>query len=743
MDRYKGLTIRSHCVKSKKSKEDAIRTLMGWEKVEQSAEAWMHELEKGRTIILADMDCSDTGTYTHAAKYWKSSHFVMCDADNIKGVDFDSNGTDENPDGVEPWTDKKGLSELYPDLKDKVYAVAESVSSMADWKEKPHRRYRLIFRFDEPITDGEHYRHILLSLADEFPIIPKVERQPAQPVFGNAREGHSDVHIRGNTLKLSDYLKKTSETVPTEDASTSTTSSASEGRQPSQSLPKKTLREWLGAWGIPYDADANKSEKYFVVCPYKQHHTDGICKAKDAYVFVNEEGKFAFHCSHASCKSAGRTTWESFKEGYGIRPSSSGGFRVKDGEEHEPVRLPAEETEVIRFPVEALDGTIYGIYEAAYDGCNETCSSFRFAELNFVMSALVGRHISLKCGIRPIFPNMFITLVGRSNFSHKGESLHKIRQLVGGFESDTLQLASFVPTAEGLITLLSQSEDMRLLCLFDEFKALFSKASQKVSEGLIPRLNEAYDSPPQLDNHTKVDPIVAIRPNVNLIGCLTPNWFEDSATLSTIGGGFMNRFAYFLHEQMPLKSLSEVQPPRSDELEFVKRNIRGLFELNTFRTFEFSEEVKEMERDWYHETFTRLLEQDDVIVDATARVNIHVIKIALILAYLSSNEFENTINIKEWTAARAVGDYLAKVNIRLFGDLSFDRLTAQEQRVLKALDRCGGTATKTALSNRLGRTKAAGVSARDLQRILEALAANEVIAITAMVPHGCRITRIN
>lgn len=730
---YKGLAIRAHCIIDKKSKEDAIRSLMGWEKVEQSAEAWMQELEKGRTIILADMEVSDTGAYTHAEKYWKSTYFVMCDADNIKGVDFDTHGVDENPDGVEPWTGKGGLSELYPNLKDKVYAVAESVSSMADWKETPHRRYRLIFRFDEPIADGEHYRHILLALAEEFPIIPKVERQPAQPVFGNAREGFSDVHICDNTLKLSDYPKQTPETLPT----TPTPNT------PAKTQPQKTLRDWLGTWNIAYEADSDKSEKYFVECPYKQHHTDGICKPKDAYVFVNETGKFAFHCSHASCKSAGRTTWESFKEGSGIRPSSTGGYRVSEGEEHEPVRMAAEETEDIKFPVEALKGTIFGYYEEAYSDRNETCPAFRFAELAFVLGALAGRKLSLKSGIRPIYPNMFISLVGRSNFSHKGESLHKIRQLIGGFETDTLQVASFLPTAEGLLGILSQAEDIRLLCLLDEFKALFSKASQKTSESLIPRLNEAYDCPPKLDNHTKIDPLVAIRPNVNLIGCLTPKWFEDSATLSNIGGGFMNRFAYFLHEQMPLKSLSEVQPARADELSFVKECVRGIYELKTFRSFEFSDEVKEHERDWYHETFTQLLEKDDVIVDATARVNIHVIKIALILAYMSSNGLENQINMKEWTAARAVGDYLTKVNVRLFSDLTFDRLTAQEQRVLKALDRCGGTATKTELSNKIGRSKSAGVSARDLQRILEALAANEVIGISTMEPHGCRITRIN
>ena len=732
MSQYPGLVIRAHSIKDKKSKEDAIRKLTGWENVIQSAEKWMQELERGHTIILADMAASDTGVYTHAEKYWKSTYFLMCDADNIKGVDFDSHGVDENLDGVEPWTEKGGLSELYPTLKEKVYAVAESVSSMADWKEAPHRRYRLIFRFDEPITDGEHYRHILLALSEEFPIIPKAERQPAQPVFGNAREGFSEVHICDNVLKLSDYPKNTLAPLPTPSAATTSTTE----------YTKKTLREWLGTWNIAYDADAGVSEKYFVACPYKQHHTDGICKPKDAYVFVNESGKFAFHCSHASCKSAGRTTWESFKNGYGIR-NAGGGYRVHNSAPPEPIRLPAEETEDIKFPMEALQGTIFGIYEEAYAGQNETCPAFRFAELAFVLGALAGRHISLKSDIRPIYTNMYFSLVGRSNFSHKGESLHKIRQLIDVYETDTLQVASFLPTPEGLLGILSEVEDMRLLCLLDEFKALFSKAAQKTSEGLIPRLNEAYDCPPKLDNHTKVDPLVAVRPNVNMIGCLTPKWFEDSATLSNIGGGFMNRFAFFLHEQMPLKSLSEVQPPQAEQLALVKRLIKEVAEINTFQKYEFSDEVKEHETEWYHRTMSQLLEKDDVIVDATARVNLHVIKIALLLAFMHNNNMERKIHIKEWTAARAVGDYLAKVNIRLFGNLSFDKFTAQEQRVLNALDRCGGTATKSELSNRIGRNKASGVSARDLQRIIDALAANEVILITPLEPRGCQITRIN
>ena len=128
----------------------------------------------------------------------------MADADNIKGVEFDDKDQDENPHGVEAWTHETGLSELYPDLKDSIYAVSQSVSSMSDAKAPPHRRYRLVFLFDKPITTVEHYKHVLAQLAIKYPII-STGRSPAQPVFGNAREGYNKAHVAGRVLSLDDY----------------------------------------------------------------------------------------------------------------------------------------------------------------------------------------------------------------------------------------------------------------------------------------------------------------------------------------------------------------------------------------------------------------------------------------------------------------------------------------------------------------------------------------------------------
>ena len=146
-----------------------------------------------------------------------------------------------------------------------MYAVAQSVSSMSDAKPPEHRRYRLIFLFDNPIESVEHYNQNLLTLAKEFPIIPAVERSPAQPVFGNAREEYNQVHICGNVLTLADYPY----TPPVESKDKS---------QPRLDFDE-TLESYLKRHGIEY-THTKEAGKFYVNCPYKRSPHRRNTKAK-------------------------------------------------------------------------------------------------------------------------------------------------------------------------------------------------------------------------------------------------------------------------------------------------------------------------------------------------------------------------------------------------------------------------------------------------------------------------------
>ena len=305
--KYPGLLISSHCIKDAKSKADATQNLFGWKRVELTPQEWIAELEQGRTIQPSVFEPTDDGSFTHAIKYWRSTHFVCCDADNLKGVEFLSDGNDKNHNGIDYWTEDTGLSERYPTLKQTVFAVGQSVSSMSEDKPPPHRRYRIVFLFDEPIQSEQHYHAVLLALSEQYPIIPPVERSPAQPVFGNARESLNKFALRGNVLKLSDYLMPKSEPEPAPKS------------KPEPKPTEKRLDDFLSEHGIEFEPCPKQAEKYFVRCPYSDHHTDGIAKPKDSYVFVNSDGKYAFKCSHDSCKVGNRSTWQAFKDGYSIR----------------------------------------------------------------------------------------------------------------------------------------------------------------------------------------------------------------------------------------------------------------------------------------------------------------------------------------------------------------------------------------------------------------------------------------
>ena len=249
------------------------------------------------------------GTFTHAVEYFQSTCWVWADADNIKGVEQNTDGSEKNPMGVDPWTEEDALSERYKGLKSKAYAVGESVSSMSDEKGEKHRRFRLPFLFDGAIKSAEHYHQIMRSLASEFPIIPNVDRSPAQPVFGNARVGFT-FKILKNVLSLDDYpYKPAPETVSTPSSAQMTTDA------------DISLEDYLKSHGVAYFACEKEAGKYFVECHNKSNHSGDINKPKDAYVFGVP---FGFYCSHASCKANGDNTWQGFRSGNGISNGYNG-----------------------------------------------------------------------------------------------------------------------------------------------------------------------------------------------------------------------------------------------------------------------------------------------------------------------------------------------------------------------------------------------------------------------------------
>ena len=725
MNNYSGLIIKSHCVKDEKSKDAAINSLKNWEKITLTGEEWMNELELGRTIVLADMEASDTGAYSHAEKLWNSTCFVCCDADNLKGVDFDKNGAEEKPDGVHPWTEVGGLSKLYPTLNSKVYAVAESVSSMAPWKDKPHRRYRLIFKFDKTITDGQHYRQILLALAREFSIIPKTERQPAQPVFGNAREGFNKVHICDNILSLSDYpfVEPTPRTAPSAAAI----------------LPSKTLREWLDKWHINYETDTAIADKYFVQCPFTSNHTDSICKTKDAYVFVNEDSRFAFHCSHTSCQSGGRTTWESFKAGLGITNS-----KPIPKQTASKVAEPEPPRTVPEFP--NSDGEMFSgglqLFYKAYQNVGTIPASYLMPMALAELSVAVGRKACVtpskkKSERNRLYANTFNAIVGSSFVSGKSNVIDSLLDDLYECDDPTLVMHPSLASAEGLIESL-ESEDYiegifpegtRMFLHFDEMRSLFINAQRKTTQSIVPILNKLWRCPRQERIATRHNPVVAHYPVVNLFGAMTFSCVGKSVSSGDILNGFINRFMFWTYNWMDTTETTDPEPGHLSGWIGLLKSIR---EETGFRNFTLAEDVA---ADYIQKLdnlrrFT-YKHQDEMLANANTRQCVNALKIALLFSIATNPAADNTISMSVWRDAWEVSEYLKNVNNYLFADIGANEKSKQEILFLQKLNDLGNSTDRNKLRHKIG---GHNMSTDEFNKTIEALIINQEIEIVAGKP---------
>ena len=298
-----GLLIK-HSTQDYASKQQSAKSLFDWQKQALTPEEWVRNLSYGYTIQVSEFQLdNETRKYTHAKDNWQSTYMIFADGDNF------TTEKDATETAIEPWDTDNGLSERFPNLRSKAFAITQSVSSMTGTK--PHKRYRLIFLFDSPITSEEDYHTALLNLSDEFPIIPCVERSPAQPVFGNARSDTGKPAILGNVLKLEDYLIPRSENVAVQ-----------ENKNPNSPVEDITLDDWITKHNVPTLKVRSKGG-YYVQCPWQSTHASGQNGDKDSYIWENPDGSFAFYCSHATCKQNGRNSWESYRQKVAPKCSSS------------------------------------------------------------------------------------------------------------------------------------------------------------------------------------------------------------------------------------------------------------------------------------------------------------------------------------------------------------------------------------------------------------------------------------
>ena len=285
--------------------------------------------DKGRVFVPGQfVKCRETQRFRHTKATWQGAQMIACDADQIKGVEFDE-GKDKTPGGVEAFTDPKRLLELYTALESEAYAIGHSLSSLS--KPPPHIRCRIYFVLEHSIRSETDYKWLLLGLSTVYPII-SASRQPAQPVYGNAgkRRIFKDDQVQelpqpfqtrifDNLLsaeRISELIDKGKQAELDEAAAQQgerhREQTANRSTESTESCPvenQTTLTEWLS--DKKNSIRGKRDEKYlFVDCPWENQHTSDF-GAKDTAVWEDDDFGFCFHCLHAHCDGRG---WEDYRQ---------------------------------------------------------------------------------------------------------------------------------------------------------------------------------------------------------------------------------------------------------------------------------------------------------------------------------------------------------------------------------------------------------------------------------------------
>ena len=287
-------------------------------------------LDAGRIIVPGKFFvCPEKKRYRHKKDTWQGSQMICTDADQIKGVEFNKDSKEQNPNGVEAFIDPKKLFELYPQIQDEAFAIGHSLNSLSAQKPPPHIRCRIHFLTAEAIASETDYKWLMLGLSADYPIV-SAKRQPAQPVYGNAgnrrivRDGEVrelstpfETKIYGNvvsTQRISKLVERGKQAELNEQARREAERQATQDQRETNANSEYTgetvkLADWLKDHKIP-ERGGRDGRYIFVDCPWENEHTSDFGEKDTAVWEVEGSGKFAFHCLHAHCEHRG---WEDYR----------------------------------------------------------------------------------------------------------------------------------------------------------------------------------------------------------------------------------------------------------------------------------------------------------------------------------------------------------------------------------------------------------------------------------------------
>lgn len=357
------------------------------------------------------------------------------------------------------------------------------------------------------------------------------------------------------------------------------------------------------------------------------------------------------------------------------------------GERQEPI-VAVEEVEEEREPVdsgsvpfpEAAWSGLFGQWRDTVAPCTEAPLENLWGAFLVAAGLMLGRNV-WKESPRKLYPNFYLLLLGQTGDSRKSTVLWLAGELLKHVGEEVEILTGIVST-EGLFERLAKAEETPALGYVDELRSLLSVARRKGTQDLLPKLNSLYSCPDKETIDRREKPTTVVRPFFSLMAATAQEYVEDLLGNLEVAGGTLNRFLIVSGEEQAPKA--DVEPPSREAWERIAaplRTVRDRRKAISTRMV-WSTEAKELWGEFYVQWKMLRKGWSAKAANLTARTHEHVQKIALVYSALSG---EREISARSLATAIAIGEWLEKTSLRLFGDVGLDPFAKAEKTVLEIL----------------------------------------------------------
>lgn len=222
-----------------------------------------------------------------------------------------------------------------------------------------------------------------------------------------------------------------------------------------------------------------------------------------------------------------------------------------------------------------------------------------------MIACALGRNCWCDIGIKPIYPNMYIILVGESALTHKSTAIHMGMNPFQEALPDVPYLGDCM-TAQALVSSLAElsteEQGGKAEGILEASELSVMLGNSKLDDTFIKRLTDLWDCP----NRRVFRTIGRGKEEVkdvclNLIGGSTPKWLRSSVPEEALEGGFFSRLILVYRppkgEKNPFPMLSDKQRQAiedvKNDLKCIRNNMNGCFHIEP-RAMQYLEE-------WYHD----------------------------------------------------------------------------------------------------------------------------------------------